>query len=68
MMSVCAGMNEVFGQARREVILDAPSDLLWYDDLDEALQAQELGEVVLALDLTRQSEPKYPVSWKVLLT
>ena len=60
MMSVCAGMNEVFGQARREVILDAPSDLLWYDDLDEALQAQELGEVVLALDLTRQKRTEVP--------
>lgn len=41
-------------QGRREVVQGAPSDLVWYDDVETAVQAQRSGQVVLALDLTRK--------------
>lgn len=43
-----------WGQARREVIVDLPEDVVWYDDVETAVQAQRNGAVVLALDLSRQ--------------
>ena len=49
------GIQEfAWGQARREVIVDLPSDVVWYDDVETAVQAQRNGMVVLALDLSRQ--------------
>ena len=56
----CMSTSEVLGQARRDVILNAPQDLEWYDDLNDALEAQKLGQVVLALDLTRQKRTEVP--------
>ena len=29
-----------WGQARREVIVDLPADVVWYDDVETAVQAQ----------------------------
>jgi len=43
-----------WGQARREVIVDLPADVVWYEDVETAVQAQRNGAVVLALDLSRQ--------------
>jgi len=43
-----------WGQARREVIVDLPEDVVWFDHLEDALQAQDSGVVVLALDLSRR--------------
>lgn len=48
------GWAPVWSQGRREVIPGAPSDLVWYDDVESAVQAQRSGQVILALDLTRQ--------------
>jgi Leucine-rich repeat (LRR) protein len=47
------GWAPVWSQGRREVIPGAPSDLVWYDDVESAVQAQRSGQVILALDLTR---------------
>lgn len=47
------GWASVWSQGRREVIPGAPSDLVWYDDVESAVQAQRSGQVILALDLTR---------------
>ena len=43
-----------WGQARREVIVDLPADVVWYENVETAVQAQRNGAVVLALDLSRQ--------------
>ena len=48
------GLGTVFAQGRREAVVGAPSDLVWYDDVETALQAQKSGQDVLAVDLTRQ--------------
>lgn len=42
------------GQARREVVQNVPADVVWYEDVEQAVQAQVNGEVVLAVDLSRQ--------------
>ena len=42
------------GQARREVVQNVPADVVWYEDVEQAVQAQTNGEVVLAVDLSRQ--------------
>jgi len=55
-----------WGQARREVIVDLPEDVVWFDHLDEALQAQDSGVVVLALDLSRQRLRDLPTELKRL--
>ena len=55
-----------WGQARREVIVDLPEDVVWFDHLEEALQAQDSGVVVLALDLSRQRLRDLPTALKQL--
>ena len=47
-------VGSVWGQARREVVQGAPLDLVWYEDVEHAMAAQNQGERVLALDLSRQ--------------
>lgn len=46
--------NVLWGQARREVIVGLPGDVVWYDDVEQAVQAQRDGLLVLAMDLSRQ--------------
>ena len=41
------------GQARRSR-WNVPADVVWYEDVEQAVQAQTNGEVVLAVDLSRQ--------------
>ena len=36
------------------MIQGAPTDLVWYEDVEAAVQAQRAGQVILAVDLTRQ--------------
>lgn len=54
------GLGTVFAQGRREAVVGAPSDLVWYDDLETAVQAQRAGQDVLAVDLTRQRLQSLP--------
>ena len=55
MVALAWGLQEMsWGQARREVIVDLPADVVWYEDVETAVQAQRNGAVVLALDLSRQ--------------
>lgn len=49
-----AAWATAWGQGRREVIQGAPADLVWYEDVEAAVQAQRAGQVVLAVDLTRK--------------
>lgn len=62
----CGLGNVVLGQGRREVVQGAPRDLVWYDDLEEAMLAQAQGEVVLAVDLTRNRLSDLPEELKSL--
>ena len=38
----------------REVVQNGLADVVWYEDVEQAVQAQRNGEVVLAVDLSRQ--------------
>lgn len=49
-----------WGQARREVIQNAPSDLVWFDDIEEASKAVMEGDIVFALDLSRNRLHELP--------
>ena len=54
LLAVCWSMAVgAQGQARREVVQNVPADVVWYD-VEQAVQAQTNGEVVLAVDLSRQ--------------
>lgn len=55
-----------WSQARREIIVDMPEDVVWFDHLEDALQAQDSGAVVLALDLSRQRLQDLPIELKLL--
>lgn len=55
-----------WGQARRAVIVDLPEDVVWFDHLEDALQAQDSGAVVLALDLSRKRLRDLPTELKRL--
>jgi Leucine-rich repeat (LRR) protein len=50
------------GQNRRSVIENAPADLVWFDNLDEAVVAQSQGTVVLALDATKSKWKEVPLA------
>lgn len=45
--------SKASGQARRDVVQNTPADLVWHDDMEEALGAMSNGELVLAIDLSR---------------
>ncbi|MDA0940328.1 MAG: leucine-rich repeat domain-containing protein [Bacteroidetes bacterium] len=62
----CGLANVVLGQGRREVVQGVPGDLVWYEDVEEAIVAQQQGEVVLALDLTRNRLSDLPEGLKSL--
>lgn len=48
------------GQARRDVIQGMPSDLVWYTSVEEAVKAQQEGNDVLALDLSKKRLRELP--------
>ena len=50
------------GQSRRSVVEGAPRDLVWWEDLDEAVAAQTTGNVVLALDATKKKWRELPLT------
>lgn len=58
--------SDLLGQGRREVVQGVPGDLVWHEDVDEAILAQQQGEVVLALDLTRNRLSDLPEKLKAL--
>lgn len=62
----CGLGNDMLGQGRREVVQGVPGDLVWYEDVGEAILAQQQGEVVLALDLTRNRLSDLPEELKSL--
>ena len=51
----------LLGQSRRSVVEGAPRDLVWWEDLDEAVAAQATGTVVLALDATKKKWRELPL-------
>ena len=55
-LALCGGMGmqEVWGQARRQAIQGLDQEVVWHDNVGMALQAQRRGEIVQALDLSRQ--------------
>lgn len=48
------GMQDLWGQARRQAIQGLDKEVVWHDNVGMALQAQRRGEIVQALDLSRQ--------------
>ena len=50
----------VSGQARREVVQNTPMDLVWHEDLEAAHHAMSQGELVLAIDLSRNKLKSLP--------
>ena len=48
------------GQARRDVIQNTPADLVWQDGIAEAQDAMARGELVLAIDLSRNKLKSLP--------
>ena len=48
------------GQARRDVVQNTPVDLVWHDGLEEAEAARSAGELVLAIDLSRNRLKSLP--------
>ena len=57
---LCMGVNSAWGQGRRDVIVHAPADLVWYEDVSAALEAQSEGQLVVAMDLSRQKLRSLP--------
>ena len=55
-----------FSQTRREVVVDAPTDLVWYDEVERAVQAHRAGNVVLAVDLSRNRLRELPADLMLL--
>lgn len=49
------------GQKRRTVVEGTPSDLIWYETVEEALLAQSQGTIVLALDATKSKWKEIPM-------
>lgn len=58
--------NLIWSQARREVIVGLPGDVMWYDDVEQAVQAQQNGVLVQALDLSRQRLKDIPPEVRML--
>ncbi|MGB1384002.1 MAG: leucine-rich repeat domain-containing protein [Flavobacteriales bacterium] len=58
--------SSCFSQSRREVVVGAPTDLVWYDDVESAVQAQRAGNVVLAVDLSRKRLRELPADLRLL--
>ena len=56
-----ASSFSLLGQSRRSVVEGAPRDLVWWEDLDEAVAAQATGSVVLALDATKKKWRELPL-------
>lgn len=52
-LALVAGVQLSWAQARRDAVVGAPRHLVWFEDVEKAIQAQQTGEVVWALDLTR---------------
>ena len=48
------------GQARRDVVQNTPSDLVWHEGMEEAQIAMSNGELVLAIDLSRNKLKSLP--------
>ena len=52
--------SQAAGQARRDVVQNTPADLVWHDGMEEAQDAVSNGELVLAIDLSRQRLKSLP--------
>ena len=51
---------KAMGQARRDVVQNTPADLVWHDSVEEAQMAMSNGELVLAIDLSRNRLKSLP--------
>ena len=51
---------KAMGQARRDVVQNTPADLIWHDGVEEAQMAMSNGELVLAIDLSRNRLKSLP--------
>ena len=58
---LCLGFQcIVLSQARRDAVVNLPKDAMWFDDVEQAVQAQREGIVVLAIDLSRKRLRELP--------
>jgi len=58
--------TNAWGQGRRAAAFDVPLHVVWYDDVDDALEAQAAGMPVLAFDGAKKRWHEVPESVRAL--